>query len=67
MWVTVAILKIKGTVLDSREIYIMSTMRGHGADRQALTKAVGIGCSASVEALTCMTNLVTCAASTAEK
>ena len=61
---TAAILKLEGTMPDSKEELIMSTKMGHRLDMHALTKAVGMWSREQVEALALMTNLAASGAST---
>ena len=47
---TEAILKMDGTMPDSRDELIMSTMRWHRASREDFTRVVGMGSREQVEA-----------------
>ena len=67
MGVTEAVLKVDGTMPDSRDELIMSTMRGHRAGREDFTRVVGMGSREQVEALAWETNLATEIESTGEK
>ena len=67
MGVTDAILKVEGTVPDSREALMMSVKKGQRVGRQALTRTVGIGSREQVEALAAEASSATWRASTREK
>ena len=67
MGVTDAILKVEGTVPDSREALMMSVKKGQRVGRQALTRTVGMGSRGQVEALAAEASSATRGASTREK
>ena len=67
MGVTEALLKVDGTMPDSRDELIISIMRGHRAGSEDFTRVVGMGSREQVEAFAWETNLATEIESTGEK
>ena len=59
MGVTEAVLRVDGTMPDSRDEFIISIMRGHRAGSEDFTRVVGMGSREQVEAFAWETNLVT--------
>lgn len=59
MGITDAVLKQEEAKPDVKEELMMSTMRGHKAGKQALTKVEGMGSREQEEGLASETNLVT--------
>ena len=59
MGVTEALLKVDGTMPDSRDELIISIMRGHRAGSEDFTRVVGMGSREQVEAFAWETNLAT--------
>ena len=59
MGITEAVLKVDGTIPDSRDELIVSIMMGHRAGREDFPRVVGIGSREQVEAFAWETNLAT--------